>query len=54
MIRDIADLLRSFAEKEVQVLEEAGIRHAPTIGEMYEDLTIDILGRTIPPGVYRR
>ena len=51
MIHDIANLLRSFAEKEVIALEEAGIRHAPTIGEMYEGLTAEILGRTIPPGL---
>lgn len=51
MIHDIANLLRSFAEKEVEVLEGAGIKHAPTIGEMYEGLTADILGRAIPPGL---
>lgn len=51
MIHDIANLLHSFAEKEVIALEEAGIRHAPTIGEMYEGLTADILDRTIPPGL---
>ena len=51
MILDISNLLRSFADKEVQVLEEAKIRHAPTIGEMYEGLTADILDRTIPPGL---
>ena len=51
MIHDISNLLRSFAEREVEVLEAAGIRHAPTVGEMYEGLTADILGRTIPPGL---
>lgn len=49
MIHDIANLLRAFAEKEVVALEAAGIQHAPTIGEMYEGLTADILGRSIPP-----
>ncbi|WNK01073.1 hypothetical protein L2D14_06520 [Thalassospiraceae bacterium LMO-JJ14] len=51
MIHDVANLLRSFAEKEAITLEQAGIRHAPTIGEMYEGLTTDILERTIPPGL---
>lgn len=51
MIHDISNLLGSFAEKEVEALEEAGIRHAPTIGEMYEGLTADILHRAIPPGL---
>lgn len=51
MIRDISKLLRSFAEKEATALKEAGIGHAPTIGEMYEGLTADILSRTIPPGL---
>lgn len=51
MIYDISNLLSSFAEKEIIAIEEAGIRHAPTIGEMYEGLTVDILSRTIPPGL---
>ena len=51
MIHDIANLLRAFAEKEVEALEEAGIKHAPTIGEMYDGLTADILGRTILRGL---
>lgn len=51
MIHDIANLLRSFAEQEVVALENAGIKHAPTIGEMYEGLTADILSRTLPPGL---
>lgn len=51
MIHDVANLLQSFVEKEVEALESAGIKHAPTIGEMYEGLTGDFLSRTIPPGL---
>jgi len=35
MIRTVAELLRSLQEAEIRQIEEAGIRHAPTIGEMY-------------------
>ena len=35
MIRTVAELLRSLQEAEIRQVEEAGIRHAPTIGEMY-------------------
>jgi len=38
MIRDVAALLRAFQEAEVRLIESAGIRHAPTIGAMYEGL----------------
>lgn len=51
MIRDIADLLHAFAEREATALRVAGIKHAPTIGAMYEGLTADILGKTLPPGL---
>lgn len=43
--------MQSLAEKESQALEAASIRHAPTIGEMYEGLTSDILSRTLPPSL---
>ena len=51
MIHDVANLLRSFAEKEVEALDQAGIQHAPTIGEMYEGLTANILERSLPSGL---
>lgn len=51
MIYDIANLLRAFADQELKALKAAGIRHAPTIGKMYEGLTADILERTLPPGL---
>lgn len=51
MIHDVADLLRAFANREVQTLEAAGIKHAPTIGKMYEGLTAEILSKSLPPGL---
>ena len=51
MIHDVSELLSSLAMREVAILEDAGIRHAPTIGEMYEGLTADLLARAIPPGL---
>lgn len=35
MIGTVAELLRSLQEAEIRQIEEAGIRHAPTIREMY-------------------
>jgi len=48
MIRTVAELLRAFQEAEIRQIEKAGIRHAPTIGEMYEGLTSSILDKAIP------
>lgn len=48
MIRTVADLLRAFQEAEIRQIEKAGIRHAPTIGGMYEGLTSSILDKGIP------
>ncbi|HUI83013.1 MAG TPA: DUF6602 domain-containing protein [Candidatus Binatia bacterium] len=48
MIRDVAGLLRALQEAEAQQIDQAGITHAPTIGEMYEGLTEAILGKLIP------
>jgi len=48
MIRTVAELLRALQEAEIRQIQKAGIRHAPTIGEMYEGLTSSILDKTIP------
>ncbi|VTQ59493.1 Uncharacterised protein [Campylobacter jejuni] len=42
-IKSIADLLSAFSLKEVEKIAQQNITHAPTIGEMYEGLTKDIL-----------
>lgn len=51
MIRTIADLLKALVERESAVIERAAIRHAPTIGAMYEGLTSDILNKIVPDGL---
>jgi hypothetical protein len=48
MLRTIADLLKALAERESALIENAGIRHAPTIGSMYEGLTTQLLGYALP------
>jgi hypothetical protein len=51
MIRTVSDILEQFRRAEAERLDAAGIKHAPTIGAMYEGLTQDILGRALPPGL---
>jgi hypothetical protein len=50
MIRTIADMLRALAERESVLIEGARIRHAPTIGSMYERLTTQLLEYVLPEG----
>lgn len=51
MISDVADLLKNLMSAEAALIEEQGIRHAPTIGAMHEGLTRDLLDRAIPPSL---
>ncbi|MEU7165000.1 DUF6602 domain-containing protein [Streptomyces morookaense] len=51
MIRTIADLLSDILRKELPKLDKAPIKHAPTIGEMYEGLSSEILNRALPNGL---
>lgn len=48
MIRTIADLLGQFLEIERRTLDEVKITHRPTIGGMYEQLSREVLDRTLP------
>ncbi len=48
MIKTVADLLKAFADEEREKLDQEKIAHGPTIGDMYEGLTREILSRTIP------
>jgi hypothetical protein len=48
MITTIAGLLRELQVTEAEKLKREKMTHAPTIGDMYEGLTKEILGRTIP------
>lgn len=52
MINNIADLLNSFKIQEQELLKKYGIiKHGPTIGDMYEGLTKDILEKGIFEGL---
>ncbi|MFA7305143.1 MAG: DUF6602 domain-containing protein [Hyphomicrobium sp.] len=51
MISDVADLLRELMAAEAANISKQGIKHAPTIGAMYEGLTKEILDRAIPPSL---
>lgn len=48
MITNLAELLEALRTAEAQVLKKQDIKHGPTIGDMYEGLTKDILDRAIP------
>lgn len=49
MITNLAELLEALRNTEAKVLKRQDIKHGPTIGDMYEGLTRDILRRAIPP-----
>lgn len=48
MITSFADILRDLQLKEQAILSAQAISHGPTIGNMYEGLTRDLLSRAIP------
>ena len=48
MITSIAALLESLQAKEAAILAAENVAHAPTIGDMYEGLTKELLDRVIP------
>ena len=48
MIRNIAELLQAFMKEEVKKLDLYVLKHGPTIGDMYEGLSAEILERAIP------
>jgi len=43
MIKTVADFLNHLREKENEALKKQDIKHPPTIGDMYEGLTKQIL-----------
>ena len=48
MIKSVSELLNSFIEEEKKKLNQFGLKHGPTIGDMYEGLTSEVLDRAIP------
>ncbi|BDU00971.1 hypothetical protein IFM12276_39990 [Nocardia sputorum] len=51
MIKTVAELLRQLMENERKLLDAVPLKHGPTIGEMYEGLSQDLLRRAIPSGL---
>lgn len=49
MIKNIAELLQGFMKEETAKLNAYEMKHGPTIGDMYEGLSADLLNRAIPP-----
>lgn len=49
MIKNVAELLQGFMKEESAKLNAYELRHGPTIGDMYEGLSADLLNRAIPP-----
>ncbi|MGO8760384.1 MAG: DUF6602 domain-containing protein, partial [Desulfobaccales bacterium] len=54
MITTIADIFKGIIDEEKRKLDEFSLKHGPTIGNMYEGLTNNILNRVIPPGLNLR
>jgi len=48
MIKELSELLTKLISEEKKHLDEYELKHAPTIGSMYEGLTADVLRKTIP------
>ncbi|MFD3548496.1 DUF6602 domain-containing protein [Streptomyces sp. NPDC058655] len=51
MIRTVSDLLSAIIRDELPKLDDAPVKHAPTIGDMYEGLSSDVLNRALPDGL---
>jgi hypothetical protein len=49
MIKNVADLLQGFINEETKKLDTYKLKHGPTIGSMYEGLSVEVLNRAIPP-----
>lgn len=48
MIENVSQIIQEVIKKENEKLREFKVKHAPTIGKMYEGLSSDILKRVIP------
>jgi hypothetical protein len=48
MIKNVSDLFKGLMDEERKSLDDYSLRHAPTIGKMYEGLAADILSRAFP------
>ena len=48
MIKTVAEMLQGFIQEETKKLDSYAIKHGPTIGDMYEGLSAELLNRSIP------
>lgn len=48
MIKTVAQMLRQLLDVELPLADQSPVAHAPTIGEMYEGLSGEILSRAAP------
>jgi len=51
MIRNIEELLQGFMNEETEKLNAYELKSGPTIGDMSEGLSVDLLSRAIPPQI---
>lgn len=51
VIRTVAELLSEILRDKLPLLDASEVIHAPTIGDMYEGLSADLLGRAVPEGL---
>jgi hypothetical protein len=51
VIRTVADLLSGILRDELPKLDNHPVKHAPTIGDMYEGLSSELLSRALPEGL---
>ncbi|MDQ2076929.1 DUF6602 domain-containing protein [Marinimicrobium sp. ABcell2] len=48
MIKTVSEMLQAFIREETEKLDSYQIKHGPTIGDMYEGLSAELLNRAIP------
>lgn len=48
MIKTVAEILQGFMKEEAKKLRAYQLKHGPTIGDMYEGLSAEVLDRAIP------
>jgi len=48
LIHTVAAMLKAIQQREIQLIEADGIKHAPTIGEQYEGLTSSLVTKMLP------
>jgi hypothetical protein len=50
-IQTVAEIFRAFLDEERAKLDAYELKHGPTIGNMYEGLSVELLNRAMPEGI---